>query len=229
MAKKHKVKAGECLASIAERYGMLDWRTIYDAPENADFRERRPNPNVIRPGDVLTIPDAPSQGFTVTLSPGETKQVEIAREPTLLRLDVLQFVQGPAIEASYQLDVDLVPEPFTGDVAPDGRVEVEIPPSAQRGRLTLRSRESGEVLAEVELAIGDLDPVTTPRGLRQRLRRLAIDPGPEPEAWEEEGEDDPPTPALEGALRAFQQQVGFEETGTATQETQDKLVELVGA
>jgi hypothetical protein len=30
---------------------------IYDSPDNADFKRRRPNPNLIQPGDVLILPD----------------------------------------------------------------------------------------------------------------------------------------------------------------------------
>jgi len=30
---------------------------VYDSPDNADLRRRRPNPNRIQPGDVLILPD----------------------------------------------------------------------------------------------------------------------------------------------------------------------------
>ena len=45
--KVHKVEPGECLSSIAEKYGFHQWKTVYDASENADLRTRRPNPNVL--------------------------------------------------------------------------------------------------------------------------------------------------------------------------------------
>ena len=36
------------------------WRMVYNSPDNADFRRRRPNPNLIQPGDVLILPDLPA-------------------------------------------------------------------------------------------------------------------------------------------------------------------------
>lgn len=53
----HTVRAGENLTVIAKKYGYPDWRTIYNDPKNADFRRKRPNPNLILPGDLLFIPD----------------------------------------------------------------------------------------------------------------------------------------------------------------------------
>ncbi len=52
----HKVVQGECLISIAQKFGLANWQTIYDAPENADFKKLRKNPNMICPDDMLFIP-----------------------------------------------------------------------------------------------------------------------------------------------------------------------------
>src|SRR5436190_13024735 len=57
MATTHKVEQGECLSSVAKKYGFANWRTIYQHPQNAEFREKRPNPNIIYPGDLIFIPD----------------------------------------------------------------------------------------------------------------------------------------------------------------------------
>ena len=53
----YTVQQGECLSSIARKCGFPDYATLYRDPENAAFRKKRPNPNVICPGDVLFIPD----------------------------------------------------------------------------------------------------------------------------------------------------------------------------
>ena len=57
MATTHIVKRGENLPMIAKKYGFHDWKTIYDHPNNREFRKKRPNPNLILPGDQLFIPD----------------------------------------------------------------------------------------------------------------------------------------------------------------------------
>ena len=56
MAKNHIVRQGECFSRIAVQYGFTDWRAIYDHPANGKLRRKRPNPNVIFPGDVIVIP-----------------------------------------------------------------------------------------------------------------------------------------------------------------------------
>jgi hypothetical protein len=57
MPTTHLVEEGECPSSIAKRFGFRIWRTIYDDPSNATLRRKRPDPNVLAPGDVVMIPD----------------------------------------------------------------------------------------------------------------------------------------------------------------------------
>jgi hypothetical protein len=56
MAQNHIVVKGDTLSGIAKKHGFKDWRTIYNDPSNAAFRRKRPNPNLIFPGDVVVIP-----------------------------------------------------------------------------------------------------------------------------------------------------------------------------
>ncbi len=63
----YTVQSGDTLTLIAKRHGLSSWRDIYFAPENAAFRQKRPNPDRIFPGDVVTIPGGgapPSDGPT---------------------------------------------------------------------------------------------------------------------------------------------------------------------
>jgi hypothetical protein len=56
MPTPHTVARGESLSRIARKYRAPSWREIYRAPENAAFRRKRPNPDLIHPGDVVIIP-----------------------------------------------------------------------------------------------------------------------------------------------------------------------------
>jgi hypothetical protein len=47
------------LSAIAKRFGISSYGKIYNDPHNDEFRELRPNPNLIQPGDQLWIPDPP--------------------------------------------------------------------------------------------------------------------------------------------------------------------------
>jgi hypothetical protein len=52
----HTVRRGESLSGIATKHGIRYWANIYLAGENDDFRRKRPNPNLIMPGDTIVIP-----------------------------------------------------------------------------------------------------------------------------------------------------------------------------
>ena len=49
MPTTHTVAQGECLSSIAYQFKLASWQVIYDDPHNADFKAKRPNPNLIYP------------------------------------------------------------------------------------------------------------------------------------------------------------------------------------
>jgi len=63
------VKTGDSLSKIAQRYGLKSWQEIYNHPSNAAFRARRPNPNLIHPGDKLTIPTTTRGTTDASLTP----------------------------------------------------------------------------------------------------------------------------------------------------------------
>jgi LysM repeat protein len=48
----YTVRPGDTLSGIADRFGIADWRTLYQANKGVVG----PDPNLIRPGQVLTIP-----------------------------------------------------------------------------------------------------------------------------------------------------------------------------
>jgi hypothetical protein len=57
MSRCYTVVKDDNLTVIARRFGLRGWRAIYDHPSNAGFRRRRPNPDLIHPGDIIYIPD----------------------------------------------------------------------------------------------------------------------------------------------------------------------------
>jgi len=58
MTTYHTVKPGENLSVIARKYGLKSWKDIYRYDANEKFRDKRPNENLIFPGDVVVIPGA---------------------------------------------------------------------------------------------------------------------------------------------------------------------------
>src|SRR5262245_43830913 len=54
---KHHVKQGECLSSLAARYGLSGWKELYNHPANEELKKKRPNPNILAPGDEVIVPE----------------------------------------------------------------------------------------------------------------------------------------------------------------------------
>ena len=52
----HAVVRGDTLSQIAKQSGFRYWPNLYFAEENGTFRQKRPDPNRIYPGDVVELP-----------------------------------------------------------------------------------------------------------------------------------------------------------------------------
>src|SRR5690349_10384301 len=104
MASYHTVQQGEYLSGIAKQYGLTDYRVIYDHPENAEFKRRRPNPNLIYPGDRLFIPDREERQETRGT---EARHKFQAKRPALWLKLVLKDKEGkPLANEAYTLKVE---------------------------------------------------------------------------------------------------------------------------
>ena len=69
MSTAYTVEPGDTLSSIAKKFSIPDWRTIYNTAENRAFRLKRPNPDHIFRGDVLMIPDTSPGVTSAVLTP----------------------------------------------------------------------------------------------------------------------------------------------------------------
>ena len=63
MTTPYTIRSGDTLSAIARAHGIT-WQQLYNHPDNAAFRRRRPNPNLIYPGDVVMVPGNVGPGPT---------------------------------------------------------------------------------------------------------------------------------------------------------------------
>ncbi len=212
----YQVQQGDCLSSIAKANGFADYQTIYQRPENADFRQKRPNPNIICPGDILFIPDRE----TKDVSKGTDQQhvMTMKRPHVQVRLCLKDDLHQPYKGVKYHLRVGL--DQWDGSTDGAGMVEQEIQADATDGEITIfpgggSSPDEGYTFT---LQLGDLDPIDAMSGVDARLINLGF--GPQDAAAPLSDDD-----RME-AVKAFQDRFGLDVTGELTDETKSKLQEL---
>jgi N-acetylmuramoyl-L-alanine amidase len=202
----YTVRRGDCLSKLASDHGFSDYRTIYDHPNNAGFRKKRPNPHVIKPGDQIFIPDRKPHAAAC-----ETGRVHRFRVK-LPRAKIRVFVReagAPFANREYVLAVGA--STIRGKTDGEGLVEVRVPAGALEGTLTFEDAH-----LSFHLRLGNLDPLTEVSGIKGRLNNLGFPCG----------SGDELDPVTEEALRRFQEAHGIEVTGAIDQATRDALRDL---
>jgi Putative peptidoglycan binding domain len=196
----HTVKAGECMAQLAAFYGFASWKTLYDDPGNEALRKKRPNPNLLAPGDVVTIPDKKPKELEVKA--GASHRFKVALPKAKLRIYLRGLVGEKLAAAKYKLEID--GKTLEGTTDGEGLLELSIPPQAMTAKLEVAltappeppkpspdgldlPKETFKIPKEPnnpargkplptaivwELSLGALGPVETVSGLQSRLHNL---------------------------------------------------------
>jgi hypothetical protein len=207
MAQRHTVRRGDCLASIAKQYGFTDWKKIYDAAENAELRRKRPNPNVLYPGDLVVIPEKSEKWVPAATT---NRHIFHVKGPsTVLRVAMKDRSMTPLAGKAFVFFVDgsLLE---SGASQADGLIEVRIPEDARRGVLRFMGND-------YTLDLGALDPISRVTGVQQRLNNLGYQAG---------AEDGAVGPKTRLAVARFQSDQGLDPTGVIDDATRSKLLEL---
>lgn len=218
MSTTHLVQQGEHLIGIAALYGFRDFRTIWEDPSNSELKEKRGNPNVLQPGDVVVIPDKKPKSFDRPA--GQSHKFRVKVQDLTLRLRILDFDGEPLAKTACRIDVD--GDSLEVESDEDGKVERTIPSTAKLALLTFRD-PSVPFDTTVPIRIGHLDPVETSSGQRARLTNLGYLPPREDS--DSEGADDE---AFRIAVEEFQCDVEIPVSGELDPTTQAKLKEIHG-
>jgi len=212
----YTVSQGDCLSSIAFEHGLRRWQSIYFHEQNAAFRELRPDPNVIFPGDQVFVPEIESR-----IEPRVTEQrhpFKLIRPSVLLRVTLLDEGHRPLPNVDYDLTIGKTL--IQGQADANGLVEQRIPAGARQGLLSVKvSRDGTETGYSWDLLLGAIDPPSKMTGIQARLNNLGYNTG-----------------AVDGikgqrtteAIRLFQEKYDLDATGDADQVTREKLVEVHG-
>lgn len=208
MAFQYTVAPGDYLAKIAERFGFFDEATIWNDPANAALRQLRPNPEVLLPGDVITIPDKETR-----VEEGQTeRRHRFVVRRSRLRLRIAVRDRFDTVQSGLAVGLALDGPAETPVTDGQGIVERAIAPSAGSGTFAALGEEAA-------VHVGFLDPVDAPSGWKARLNNLGYAAGPA----------DRPTPVEErSALEEFQCDFGLPVTGKADGATLQRLLDAHG-
>ena len=199
----HSVGQGECINSIAGKYGQL-WETIWNHCENAALKRLRKDPNVLYPGDELFIPELEIKQVAL----GVDKRHKFHRKGVPVRFKIrLMDGDKPRANLPCKLEIDGILSKATTDG--DGYLEAYIGASAARGRITAGEGATQDVY---DIGFGTLDPISTPEGVTKRLIDLGYAAG---ENFEE-------------AVKAFQKSQQMTTTGEADDATRNALQKVFG-
>lgn len=214
MSQTHTVKPGEHLSLIAKRYGFADYRTIYDHPENQSLKRRRPDPNLIHPGDEVFIPDPELK--EVELAVDREHRIRLHLPKKVLRL-VMRDARGVLVkDTPYVLSVG--GQRIEGQTDGNGALEHDIPTDVSSATLQIGGHR-------FRMRVGDLNPVDDTddggiTGLQMRLANLGYSVG------RIDGKLGPRTRA---AIRAFQREMRLKITGRFDDATKSKLITRHGS
>lgn len=210
----HVVQQGECFSKIAKRYGFADYKKVYEHPDNSDLRKKRPNPNLLFPGDKIVIPDQAPKA--ASLSTGRFHRITLKVPKRHVRVALKDAEGQPLAGKAYTLVLD-THEELQGSTDGEGFLEEKLPLTVGRAQLECEG-------LSWELELGHLNPLEDApdegvSGAEARLINLGY-------ALEPTGRM---TIELRSAIRAFQHQSDLEITGRLDAKTIQKLKELHGS
>lgn len=208
------VQPGDTLTSIADKFQLTSWKRISDHPNNAQFRRKRPNPNLIHPGDEVFVPDVEPDATSAATD--QSHIYTYKRPKQVLRL-VIEDMDGKRLaNTPYKLVIDGAL--YSGTTDGQALIEKDIPLSASQGLLKISDYKWN-------LAIGHLNPLdeNTPdggiSGAQGRLLNLGYPVGLV---------DGICGPKTKAALRYFQADESLQETGELDAATRSKLLQVHG-
>jgi len=206
----HKVNPGECAELVAWAYGHEDGKAVWSHGDNGKLRDRRSDPNILMPGDRLTVPEVEPK--TQTLATGQRHRIQVKIPRKELRLRVLAHKDEPLASAKYRLVLDGLPEPREGTTDGDGMLKEKVRIDIRGGVLEIDDRRFRLRFHYINpFPVDAADPMT---GVSSRLADLGYESG---------GASKSSSPALASALALYQTDADIDVTGKLDAATKDQL------
>lgn len=207
MAINYQVKQGDCISSIAFENGFFP-DTIWNHPNNAQLKEKRKDPNVLMPGDMVFVPDKRLK--EVSEPTNQVHKFRCKNTPKTLSIQIVRL-GTPVRNMEYRVNIDGVEK--EGKTDGEGWLKQSIAPNAKRAKLIIADG------SEYELKLGHLDPIDETTGIQGRLRSLGYYEGSLNGQFSDE---------TKKALEVFQRSNELDVTREADDQTKNLLIKMTG-
>ncbi len=211
------IRQGDYLTKLGHTMGF-DPQTVWQNPKNQSLRERRPDPEMLHPGDLLWVPDqADLRRLPVRSGASNQYVAHIPKKPIDLKIQI----GGEVLAKEPFVVLGLGPDPVEGETDETGHLKTQVEVHVREIEVILPNQNR-----TLRLRIGDLDPMDTIAGLRKRLLHLGYY---QPTRVGIENQDATDGDALIAALKAFQSFEALPVTGKLDDETRKALNEAHGS
>lgn len=213
MAFKYTVQKGDCFESIAKRFGFGDYKVIYNHPQNAALKAKRPKPNLLFPGDRIFIPDKELREESCATE--QRHKFQIITKKVKLRIVVKDDKGNFFGDKKYELKIG--DKLIEGSTDGSGFIEKEIPADVKSGQLKVFTEDEKLKVLTWDLGVGHLNPHEEDSGAQGRLKNLGFYGGAV------DGRVDAKTA---NAVKSFQKKNGMTDNGTIDDAVRNKLRDL---
>jgi type VI secretion system secreted protein VgrG len=203
------VRQGDHLERLAAVHGFAA-DEVWNGEDNRELRERRGDPRILNPGDLLVVPrrvPAPQRLELETMN----SFVAAAR---MLETRVRFFDENGPL-AGVSCVIEGLGEPQETSTDGDGYLSIEAPAQTDAVRVFFPGTQ-----ARYRLELGGLNPISEPSGVQMRLSLLGYYDG---------AVSDGHSDAVSDAIRAFQAAHGLDDSGVLDDETRSALEAEFGA
>jgi type VI secretion system secreted protein VgrG len=205
------VRQGDYLDKLAFVHGF-DADKAWNDGKNAELKDKRKDPNILHPGDIVHFPRAQREGEMLEKGSSNAYTVNIPRRKVTLRLTDARLAGAKYTVAGAGAGNE-------GVTDPQGELSIEVPVH-QREVLI----EFPEKNIACSVRVGGLDPVEETTGARRRLEHLGYRRPSDANETEAEAAE-----ADRVAIANFQRAQGLEPTGVMDDATRAALLAAHGS
>jgi hypothetical protein len=196
------VKQGDYLTQLAHDLGF-DKDAVWNDEKNAELKAKRPNPDILYPGDILYVPDKPPEPSPMAQGTSNGYSADV---PTV---KVTLVLGGEQPLANQPCEVDGLPSTSSGSTDGNGEIAFDVPVNVREFTITFTQVEYA-----YRVLVANIDPATEESGIRTRLWNLG---------FYRRAADPEDADAFSAAVSAFQQQHNLPVTGAVDDATREAI------